>query len=132
MSMTDPIADLLTRIRNACIAKHDQLDVPASNLRKAICEVLVREGYLESMEVIEGAPHDILRLQLRYSPEGQQVIRHLERISKPGLRVFRKSSDLPKVLGGHGMAIVTTSQGVLTDAEARERSVGGEVLCEVW
>lgn len=132
MSMTDPIADLLTRIRNACMAKHDRLDVPASKIRRAICDVLVRTGYLSGLEVVESEPHDLLRIHLRYTREGQQVIRHLVRVSRPGRRVYRKAAEIPRVLDGHGLSVVSTSQGLLTDAEARERSVGGEVLCEVW
>lgn len=132
MSMTDPIADLLTRIRNAYMAKHDRLDVPASRLKLDICRVLERNGYLDGVEVLDGEPVDTLRILLRYSQEGEQVIRHLQRVSRPGLRVYNGATDLKPVLNGHGMAIVSTSQGLLTDDEARQRRVGGEILCEVW
>lgn len=132
MSMTDPLADLLTRIRNACLAKHDRLDVPASNLKHELCEVLVQENYLQAVERIDGKPVDTLRIYLNYTPQGEQVIRHLQRVSRPGLRVYRKASDIKPVLDGHGMAVISTSSGLLTDAEARQRKVGGEVLCEIW
>lgn len=132
MSMTDPIADLLTRIRNAYMAKHDRLDVPASRLKLDICRLLERTGNIGGVELIEGKPSDSLRIQLRYSSQGDQVIRHLQRVSRPGLRVYRQARDLAPVLNGHGLAIVSTSQGLLTDAEARQRHVGGEVLCEIW
>jgi small subunit ribosomal protein S8 len=132
MTMTDPLADLLTRIRNACVAKHDRLDVPASNLKHEVCKVLARRRYLRSVERIDGTPVDTLRLYLNYTPQGEQVIQHMQRVSRPGLRVYRKASDIKPVLNGHGMAIISTSSGLLTDAEARERRVGGEVLCEVW
>lgn len=132
MSMTDPIADLLTRIRNAYMAKHDRLDVPASRLKLEICRVLERSGYLDGVEVRDGEPVDTLRILLRYSQEGEQVIRHLQRVSRPGLRVYTRATDLKPVLNGHGMAIVSTSQGLLTDDEARQRRVGGEILCEIW
>ncbi len=130
--MTDPIADLLTRIRNACLAKHDRLDVPASQLKLEVCRLLERNGYLDGVEVLDGEPSDTLRIRLRYVSEGDQVIRHLQRVSRPGLRVYRKSKDLKPVLNGHGLAIISTSRGLLTDSEAREARVGGEVLCEVW
>jgi small subunit ribosomal protein S8 len=131
MSMTDPIADLLARIRNAYVAKHDRLDVPASNLKLEICKVLQREGYIEDLQVIEGEPRDQLRILLKYD-EGEPVIVHLKRISKPGRRVYMRSDDLKPVLNGLGVGIVSTSMGLLTDHEARQRRVGGEVLCEVW
>jgi len=132
MSMTDPLADLLTRIRNACLAKHDRLDVPASNLKHELCEVLVQEHYLQGVERLDGKPVDTLRIHLNYTPQGEQVIRHLQRVSRPGLRVYRKASDIKPVLNGHGLAVISTSRGLLTDAEAREQRVGGEVLCEIW
>jgi len=129
--MTDPISDLLARMRNAYIAKHDRLDVPTSGLKLEICKVLEREGYIESLEVIEATPRDQLRIFLKYS-EGIPVIQRLKRVSKPGRRVYMRSDDVKPVLNGLGIGIVSTSQGLLTDAEARERRVGGEVLCEVW
>jgi len=132
MSMTDPLADLLTRIRNACVAKHDRLDVPASNLKHEVCKVLARTDYLQAVERVDGQPVDTLRIYLNYTPQGEQVIRHLQRVSRPGLRVYRKAADIKPVLDGHGVAIISTSQGLLTDGEARERRVGGEILCEVW
>jgi small subunit ribosomal protein S8 len=131
MSMTDPISDLLARIRNAYVAKHDRLDVPTSGLKFEICKVLEREGYIEGFEVIEATPRDQLRIFLKYS-EGIPVIQRLKRVSKPGRRVYMRSDDVKPVLNGLGIGIVSTSQGLLTDAEARERRVGGEVLCEVW
>lgn len=131
MSMNDPIADLLARIRNAYVAKHDRLDVPASTLKLEICKVLQREGYIEDLQVIEGEPRDQLRIYLKYA-DGEPVIVHLERISKPGRRVYARSDDLKPVLNGLGVGIVSTSVGLLTDHEARQRRVGGEVLCEVW
>jgi small subunit ribosomal protein S8 len=132
MTMTDPLADLLTRIRNACTAKHDRLDVPASNLKHEVCKVLARSRYLRSVERIDGTPVDTLRIYLNYTPQGEQVIQHLQRVSRPGLRVYRKASEIKPILDGHGVAVISTSSGLLTDAEARERRVGGEVLCEVW
>jgi small subunit ribosomal protein S8 len=131
MSMTDPISDLLARIRNAYTAKHDRLDVPVSGLKQEICKVLEREGYIESFEVIEATPRNQLRIFLKYS-EGIPVIQRLKRVSTPGRRVYMRSDDVKPVLNGLGIGIVSTSQGLLTDSEARERRVGGEVLCEVW
>jgi small subunit ribosomal protein S8 len=129
--MTDPIADLLARIRNAHTAKHDRLDVPMSKLKQEVCKLLQREGYIESIEIIEQQPRDDLRIFLKYS-DGEPVIQHLARISKPGRRVYMRSDDLKPVLNGLGIGIVSTSLGLLTDSEARQRRVGGEVLCEVW
>ncbi|MDH3522714.1 MAG: 30S ribosomal protein S8 [Acidobacteriota bacterium] len=131
MSMTDPIADLLARIRNAYLAKHDRLDVPISKLKTEVCQLLKREGYLEAVEVVEREPRRLLRIFLKYS-EGEPVIRHIERVSKPGRRVYMRSDELRPVLNGLGVGIVSTPQGLLSDSEARERRVGGEVLCEVW
>ena len=131
MSMTDPIADMLARIRNAHSAKHDRLDVPISKLKVEVCKVLQREGYIESFEIIEQQPRSDLRIFLKYS-DGEPVIQHLARISKPGRRVYMRSDDLKPVLNGLGIGIVSTSFGLLTDEEARQRRVGGEVLCEVW
>lgn len=131
MSMTDPIADLLARIRNAYIAKHDRLDVPASKVLTEICKVFEREGYIERFENLDGEPRDSIRIFLKYA-DGEPVIRHMARVSKPGRRVYMGSDDLKPVLNGLGIGVVSTSQGLLTDSEARERRVGGEVLCEVW
>ncbi|MEM1202114.1 MAG: 30S ribosomal protein S8 [Acidobacteriota bacterium] len=132
MSMTDPIADLLTRIRNALLAKHDRLDVPASKLKRNICALLKQEGFIQDFETIEHQPQDLLRIFLRYSPEGLPAVRRMARVSKPGRRVYRGADDIKPVLNGLGVAIVSTSRGLLTDREAREQRVGGEILCEVW
>jgi small subunit ribosomal protein S8 len=132
MTMTDPISDLLTRLRNAHLAKHDRLDMPASKLKSELCRVLKETGFLEDFRVIEAVPQGTLRIYLRYSDTGTPAIQHLRRISKPGRRVYRKAEDLRPVRNGLGVGIVSTSQGVLTDAQARQRRVGGEVLCEIW
>ncbi|HEX9733265.1 MAG TPA: 30S ribosomal protein S8 [Thermoanaerobaculia bacterium] len=132
MSMTDPIADLLTRIRNALMAKHDRLDVPTSKLKTSVCALLKREGYIDDFEIVESRPVDQLRIYLRYSEEGVPAIRRLQRVSRPGRRVYRRSDDIKPVLNGLGVALVSTSGGLVTDREARERRVGGEVLCEIW
>lgn len=132
MSMTDPVSDLLTRIRNALLAKHDRLDVPSSKLKRNIVALLEQEGYLEGFEVIESKPQDILRIFLRYSPQGIPAVRRLTRVSKPGRRVYRGADDIEPVLNGLGTAIVSTSRGLLTDRQAREMRVGGEILCELW
>lgn len=132
MTMTDPISDLLTRLRNAHLAKHDRLDMPASKLKSELCRVLKESGFLEDFRVIEAVPQGTLRIYLRYSDAGTPAIQHLRRISKPGRRVYRKAEDLRPVRNGLGVGIVSTSQGVLTDAQARQRRVGGEVLCEIW
>jgi small subunit ribosomal protein S8 len=132
MSMTDPIADLLTRIRNAHMAKHDRLDVPASKLKLEICRILKDGGFIESFRVIEGSPSDLLRIFLRYTPEGRPVIRRLARVSVPGRRVYRKADEIRPVLNGLGVGVISTSKGLLTDRQAREQRVGGEVLCEIW
>jgi small subunit ribosomal protein S8 len=132
MSMTDPISDLLTRIRNAQLAKHDRLDVPASKLKLEVVKLLKEEGFVKNFREIEGAPVGKLRIFLRYSPEGVPAISHLERISKPGRRVYRGADEIQPVRNGLGIGIVSTSRGLLTDIQARERRVGGELLCEVW
>jgi small subunit ribosomal protein S8 len=132
MSMTDPIADLLTRIRNAHLAKHDRLDIPTSKQKVAVCRLMKREGYLEGFEVIEGEPSGTLRIYLHYSDEGVPAIRRLSRVSKPGRRVYRRADQIKPVLNGLGVALVSTSSGLLTDREARERRLGGEIVCEIW
>ncbi len=133
MSMTDPIADLLTRIRNAHIAKHDRLDVPASKVKLEICRLLKDEGYIEDFQRIEtGSPQQDIRIYLRYTRTGDPVIRRIQRVSKPGRRVYRGASDIPRVLNGLGVGIFSTSQGLLTDRQARDARVGGEYLCQVW
>ena len=132
MHITDPIADLLTRIRNASCAKHPSVDVPASNLKKAICQILVDEGYIKSVQLIEDTKQGTLRLTLKYQENGQPVIAGLRRVSKPGLRIYTNCEDMPKVMKGLGTAIISTSKGVMTDKAARAANVGGEVLAFVW
>ena len=132
MSMTDPIADLLSRIRNAQTAKHDRLDVPASKLKVEVVKLLREEGFIKNFREIEGTPVGSLRIFLRYSAEGVPAISFLQRVSKPGRRVYRKADEIQPVRNGLGIGIVSTSQGLLTDAQARERRVGGELLCQVW
>lgn len=132
MSMTDPIADLLSRIRNAHTAKHDRLDLPVSKQKLEVCRILKEEGFIRNYRVVEATPVGTLRVFLRYSPEGQPAISHVERISKPGRRVYRGAGEIKPVRNGLGVGIVSTSQGLLTDAQARERKVGGELICELW
>jgi len=132
MVMTDPIADFLTRIRNANQVKHEMLEVPASNIKKGIADILVREGFVKNVEVIEDDKQGIIRVFLKYGQNGERVITNLKRISKPGLRVYTKREDVPKVLNGLGIAIISTSEGLLTDKEARQKNVGGEVIAYVW
>ena len=133
MSMTDPIADLLSRIKNAHLAKHDRLDVPASGMRVEICRILKEQGFITGYEHLDEHPvKKGVRIILRYTSEGEPAIRHLARVSRPGRRVYRSATDLKPVLNGLGVGIVSTSDGVLTDREARDRRVGGEILCEVW
>ena len=132
MSMTDPIADLLSRIRNAHTAKHDRLDVPVSKQKLEVCRILKEEGFIRNFRVVDATPVGTLRVFLRYSPEGEPAINHVERISKPGRRVYRGASEITPVRNGLGVGIVSTSQGLLTDAQARERKVGGELICELW
>jgi len=130
--MTDTIADMLTRIRNALIAKHDSVEIPASTMKKAIAQILVDEGYIKSFEVIADGEKKTIRIQLKYGQNKQRVIVGIKRISRPGLRVYARKDEMPKVLGGLGVAIVSTSRGVMTDREARKQGVGGEVLAYVW
>lgn len=133
MSMTDSIADLLTRIRNAHVAKHDRLDVPSSKLKLEVCRVLLEEGYIGGVTQMEGpTPQGTIRITLRYDEHGVPVIRHLQKVSKPGRRVYKKADEVPMVLNGLGVGVISTSKGVLTDAQARAERVGGEFLCEVW
>jgi small subunit ribosomal protein S8 len=132
MVMTDPIADLLTRIRNANMVRHEKLEVPASNMKKEIAEILKREGFIRDVEYIEDNKQGIIRIFLKYGSSNERVITGLKRISKPGLRVYAKSNEVPRVLNGLGVALVSTSQGVLTDKEARAKQVGGEVLAYIW
>ena len=133
MTMSDPIADMLTRIRNANTAKHDTVDVPASKMKTAIADILCREGYIKSYEIIEDGSFKTIRIALKYGVDkNQKVITGLKRISKPGLRVYAGAEDMPKVLGGLGVAIVSTNKGVITDKEARALNIGGEVIAFVW
>ena len=132
MVMTDPIADMLTRIRNANMVRHEVLEVPASKLKKEVAEILKREGFVRDVEHIEDNKQGVLRIFLKYGANNERVITGLKRISKPGLRVYAKANEVPRVLNGLGIAIVSTSQGVLTDKEARAKQVGGEVLAYVW
>ena len=132
MLINDPIADLLTRIRNALVVKHDSISVPASNTKKNIANLLMQEGYVKSVEYIDDTVQGTIKITLKYDTGKQSVISGLKRISKPGLRVYAKSEEVPKVLGGLGIAIISTSSGLMTDREARSRKIGGEVLCYVW
>ena len=132
MVVTDPIADMLTRIRNANVAKHADVEIPASKTKKAIAEILLNEGYIAAYEEIENPLQNSLKVTLKYGYKGEKVITGLKRISKPGLRVYAKSNELPKVLGGLGIAIVSTSKGIMTDKQARNQNLGGEVLAFVW
>ena len=132
MNTTDPIADMLTRIRNANSAKHKTVDVPASKMKNAIAEILFKEGYIKSFEVINNENQGIIRITLKYDEKGTRVIDGLKRISKPGLRVYASKDELPKVLNGLGIAIISTSKGLKTDKEARELGIGGEVLAYIW
>ena len=132
MQITDPVADMLTRIRNANTAKHESVDVPASNLKKAIAQILLDEGYIKSFEVVEDGTQGIIRIQLKYLAGKEKVISGLRRVSKPGLRVYAGADELPRVLKGLGIAIISTSKGVMTDKKARANHVGGEVLAFVW
>jgi small subunit ribosomal protein S8 len=131
MQVTDPIADMLTRIRNAGTAKHQSVDIPASNMKKAIAEILLQEGYIKSFQIINDGGQGVIRAILKYN-SGTRAIAGLRRVSKPGLRVYAGASDLPKVLRGLGIAIISTSRGVMTDKKARALNVGGEVLAFVW
>lgn len=132
MVMTDPIADYLTRIRNANMAKHDSVEIPASNIKKSISEILKREGFIRDYEVADDNKQGVIKIFLKYGPNGERVISGLKRISKPGLRNYVGAEELPKVLNGLGIAIVSTSAGVITDKEARQKGVGGEVIAYVW
>ncbi|WP_059105449.1 30S ribosomal protein S8 [Shouchella shacheensis] len=132
MVMTDPIADMLTRIRNANLVRHEKLELPASMVKKEIADILKREGFIRDYEYIEDNKQGVIRIFLKYGASNERVITGLKRISKPGLRVYAKASELPRVLGGLGIALVSTSKGVLTDKEARQQQVGGEVLAYVW
>ncbi len=133
MNMSDPIADMLTRIRNANTAKHDTVDVPASKMKVAIAEILLNEGFIKSFELVEEGTFKTIHITLKYSKDKKErIITNLKRISKPGLRVYANAEELPKVLGGLGVAIISTNKGVITDKEARKLNVGGEVLAFIW
>ena len=132
MNTTDPIADMLTRIRNANSSKHKTVDVPASKIKTSIAEILFKEGYIKSFEVINNENQGIIRITLKYDEKGTRVIDGIKRISKPGLRVYASKEELPKVLNGLGIAIISTSKGLKTDKEAREAGIGGEVLAYIW
>ena len=131
MQITDPIADLLTRIRNANTSKHETVDVPASNMEKAIVEILNNEGYIKGYQVIEDGKQGVIRIALKYGPKNEKVISGLKRVSKPGLRYYASADELPRVLKGLGIAIISTSKGIMTDKEARAQHIGGEVLAFV-
>ena len=132
MQITDPIADMLTRIRNAGSAKHETVDVPASKMKKAIAEILLEEGYIRSFQLIDDGTQGVIRITLKYNPGKEKAIQGLKRVSKPGLRVYAGADELPRVLRGLGIAIISTSKGIMTDKKARAAHVGGEVLAFVW
>ena len=130
--MTDPIADMLTRIRNAVSVERPNVEMPASKVKQGVAEVLKREGFIWDYSTEEGEPVNQLHIDLKYGPSGEQIIRHIKRVSKPGCRVYSRAKDLRPILNGLGISILSTSQGVMSDREARKQKVGGEVLCEVW
>lgn len=132
MTMTDPIADMLTRIRNANMAKHETVDIPASNSKKEIANILLEEGFIRGFNIIEDGKQGIIRMQLKYGRSKEKVITGIKKISKPGLRVYAKKDEVPKVLGGLGIAIISTSKGIITDRTARSEGVGGEVIAYIW
>jgi small subunit ribosomal protein S8 len=132
MAMTDPIADLLTRIRNANVVRHEIVEVPSSNIKKAVANIMLQEGYLKNIEEYNDGSVPMLRLSMRYGANKQRVITGLRRISKPGLRVYCKKEEIPKVLNGLGVAVISTSKGIVTDRDARKQGLGGEVICYIW
>jgi small subunit ribosomal protein S8 len=132
MVMSDPIADMLTRIRNANIVRHETVEIPASKMKREIAEILKKEGFIRDAEYVEDSKQGIIRLFLKYGSNNERVISGLKRISKPGLRVYTKSQEVPRFLGGLGIAIISTSKGVMTDKDARQSKAGGEVICYVW
>ena len=132
MQITDTIADMLTRIRNASAAKHDSVDIPASNMKKAIAKILLDEGYVKNVEYIDDSTQGVIRITLKYAENKQKVLTGLKRVSKPGLRIYAAKEELPQVLKGLGIAIISTSKGIMTDKEARRQNVGGEVLAFIW
>ena len=132
MHITDTIADMLTRIRNALSAKHDSVDVPASNMKKTIAQILLDEGYIKSFQIIEDGKQGIIRIQLKYGANKTPVITGLRRVSKPGLRIYTSCEEMPKVMKGLGIALISTSKGIMTDKEARKANIGGEILAFIW
>ena len=132
MQITDVIADMLTRIRNANAAKHEKVDVPNSNLKRSIAQILVDEGYVKSFEIVDNGNQGIIRITLKYGPNKQRIIQGIKRVSTPGLRIYARSDEIPQVMRGLGVAIVSTSKGIMTDREARKANVGGEVLAFIW
>lgn len=132
MTMTDPIADMLTRIRNANMVRHASVDIPASNAKKKLAEILLEEGFIKGFDVIDDDKQGIIRVEMKYGESKERVITGIKRISKPGLRVYAKRNEIPRVLGGLGVAVISTSNGVITDKEARKLGVGGEVVCYIW
>ncbi|EAQ82590.1 MULTISPECIES: 30S ribosomal protein S8 [Blastopirellula] len=130
--MTDPIADMLTRIRNAVRVEHPHVEMPSSKVKQGVADVLKREGYIWDWEEVEAEPANQIRLELKYGPNGERVIQTIRRISKPGRRIYTKSRDLRPVLDGLGISVISTSHGVISDREARQKNVGGEILCEIW
>lgn len=130
--MTDPIADMLTRVRNANDAKHDSVDIPASNIKKQLAQILLDEGFVKGFDVLDDEKQGIIRVDLKYGVHNEKVISGIKRISKPGLRVYVKGNEVPRVLGGLGIAVVSTSKGIMTDKMARKECIGGEVICYVW
>lgn len=132
MQITDPIADLLTRVRNANSAKHESVEIPASNMKKAICQILLDEGYIKDMQVIDDGLQGKIVLTLKYGPNKSRVLQGLKRVSKPGLRIYAGCEDMPRVMRGMGTVIVSTSKGIMTDKQARKNNIGGEVLAFIW
>jgi small subunit ribosomal protein S8 len=132
MSMTDPVADMLTRIRNGIQARHERVEIPASNLKVEIARILKDEGFISNYKVVEGEVQSVLRVYLKYADDGEPVIHGIERLSRPGRRVYRGKKEIPRVLGGLGLSIISTSRGVMSGNQAAQRGVGGEVLCQVW
>jgi small subunit ribosomal protein S8 len=130
--MTDPIADFLTRIRNANMVYQEKVEIPASNMKRALAEIMKDEGYIKSYEYIKDGKQGVLRLHLKYGPNREKTITGLKRISRPGLRIYARKGEVPRVLGGLGMAVISTSKGILTDKQARREGVGGEVICYIW
>lgn len=132
MSMTDPIADFLTRIRNASRAKHTRVDIPASRIKGEIAKILREQGYVRDVKFVEDGKQGLLRIYLKYNDDSGPVIEGLQRVSRPGRRIYSKKGEIPRVLGGYGLVVLSTSQGILSGHEARQRGVGGEVLCQIW